>query len=265
MMLEIKNAEFSYDKKTNVFEDINFSIQKSDVLCVLGPNGSGKTTLLKCLTNILELTKGQVLLDNKDIRSLNRKEISKKIAYLPQTHSALFPFPVLEVAVMGRGPHLKITESPTEEDYDIAKANLEMLGIAHLAERPYTKISGGQRQLALIAMVLTQEPEILLLDEPTSHLDFGNQVRLLELIEKFAGTKELAVVFTSHYPDHAFHLSCKAALMNNKQFINVGDCETALTEENLKEIYCVDVKVVYIESADSKVCVPLRNSKKKRE
>lgn len=262
MMLEIKNAEFSYDRKRNVFEDINFSIQKSDILCILGPNGSGKTTLMKCLTNILELTKGEVLLDNKDIRFLSRKEISKKIAYLPQTHAALFPFPVLEVAVMGRAPHLKMTEAPTEADYEIAKANIEMLGITHLAERPYTKISGGQRQLALIAMVLTQEPEILLLDEPTSHLDFGNQVRLLELIERFA-TKELAVVFTSHYPDHAFHLSCKAALMNNRQFISVGDSETALTEENLKEIYGVDVKVVYIESANSKVCVPLRNNKRK--
>jgi iron complex transport system ATP-binding protein len=260
MMLEIKNAEFSYDKKRNVFEGINFSIQKSDVLCILGPNGSGKTTLLKCLTNILEPTNGQVLLDNKDVRSLSRKEISKKIAYLPQTHAALFPFPALEVAVMGRAPHMKITDAPTEADYDIAKANLEMLGISHLAERPYTKISGGQRQLVLIAMVLTQEPEILLLDEPTSHLDFGNQVRLLELIERFA-TKELTVVFTSHYPDHAFHLSCKVALMNNKQLTYVGDCETALTAENLKEIYGIDVKVVYVESANSKVCVPIRNKK----
>ncbi|MCW4015184.1 MAG: ABC transporter ATP-binding protein, partial [Candidatus Bathyarchaeota archaeon] len=204
-MLNIKKAEFTYDGKNNVFEDITFSVNKGDVLCILGPNGSGKTTLIKCITNILQLTKGEIILNDKDALSLNRKELSKKIGYLPQTHSALFPFTVLDVAVMGRAPHLKMTSTPTETDYKIAKANLDRLGISHLANRPYTKISGGQRQLALIAMVLTQEPEILLLDEPTAHLDFGNQVRLLELIEKMSKTG-LAVIFTSHFPDHAFQL-----------------------------------------------------------
>ena len=235
MMLNVKNAEFSYDKKRNVFEEINFSIQKSDILCILGPNGSGKTTLLKCLTNILQLTNGKVFLNNKDTRLISRKELSKKIGYLPQTHAALFPFSVLEVAVMGRAPHLKTTTSPTEADYNIAKENLEMLGISNLANRPYTKISGGQRQLALLAMALTQEPEILLLDEPTAHLDFGNQVRILELIEKLS-TNGLAVIFTSHFPDHALYLSCEVALMNNKHFMNVGNSETMVTKENLKKI-----------------------------
>jgi iron complex transport system ATP-binding protein len=261
MMLDVKKAEFSYNKRIKVFEDINFSIKESDVLCILGPNGSGKTTLLKCLTNILQLTNGEVTINSKDVHSLSRKELSKKIGYLPQTHAALFPFSVLEVAVMGRAPHLDMTSSPTETDYEIAKANLEMLGIAHLADRPYTKISGGQRQLALIAMVLTQEPEILLLDEPTAHLDFGNQVRILELIEKLS-TSGLAVVFTSHFPDQALHMECKVALMNNRQFINVGNSETVLTEENLKQIYGVDVSVVYVKSANSKVCVPIRNKKR---
>jgi iron complex transport system ATP-binding protein len=260
MMLDVKNAEFSYDEKRNVFEGINFSIQKSDILCILGPNGSGKTTLLKCLTNILQLTNGEVTINSRDVQSLSRKELSKKIGYLPQTHAALFPFSVLEVAVMGRAPHLKLTSSPTEAEYDTAKANLEMLGISDLANRPYTKISGGQRQLALLAMVLTQEPEILLLDEPTAHLDFGNQVRILELIEKLS-TKGPAVIFTSHFPDHALQMSCKVALMNNKQFINVGDSETVVTAENLKEIYGVDVSVVYVESVNSKVCVPIRNKR----
>jgi len=257
MMLDVKKAVFTYDKKRNVFEDINFSIEQKDVLCILGPNGSGKTTLLKCLTNILQLTDGRISINNKDIRSLHRKELSKVVGYLPQTHAALFPFSVLEVAVMGRAPHLNMTAAPTETDYEIAKANLEMLGISHLANRPYTKISGGQRQLALIAMVLTQQPEILLLDEPTSHLDFGNQVRLLELIDKLS-TNGLTVIFTSHFPDHAFHLSCKVALMDKKHFIDVGNCSETLTQENLKEIYGIDVSVVYIESAYSKVCVPVR-------
>jgi iron complex transport system ATP-binding protein len=208
----------------------------------------------------LQLANGKVLLNDKDYRLLSRKDLSKKVGYLPQTHAALFPFSVLEVAVMGRAPHLKLTSSPTEADYDIAKANLEMLGISNLANRPYTKISGGQRQLALIAMVLTQEPEILLLDEPTAHLDFGNQVRILELIEKLS-TKGPAVIFTSHFPDHALQLSCEVALMNNKQFITVGNSETVITEENLKEIYGVDVSVVYVKSANSKVCVPIRNKR----
>jgi len=256
--MDIKDAEFSYDKKQKVFEDVNFSVQKNDVLCILGPNGSGKTTLLKCLTNILQLTGGEVCLNNKNVQSLSRQQLSKKVGYLPQTHSALFPFSVLEVAVMGRAPHLAMMSAPTEADYKHAQNNLEMLGISHLASRPYTKISGGQRQLALIAMVLTQEPDILLLDEPTSHLDFGNQVRLLELIQKLS-TKGFSVVFTSHFPDHAFKLSCKVALMNNKQLINVGDCESVLTEKNLKKIYGIDVKVVHVETADSKVCVPIRN------
>lgn len=256
-MLSVEKAGFSYHESNWIFDDISFRISKGDVFGVLGPNGSGKTTLLKCIANILQLKKGTISINGKNIRSLSRKELSAKIGFLPQLHISTFPFTVLDVAVMGRAPHLSLMALPAEKDIKIAEASLKMLGIYDLADKPYTQLSGGQRQLVLVAMVLTQQPDVLLLDEPTSHLDFGNQIRILDTMQTLS-KNGFSVIFTTHFPNHVFQLSCKVALMNGGKFIAVGDADKVVTEEKLKEIYGVDVRIVHLESFNSKICVPLK-------
>ncbi|MCW4010372.1 MAG: ABC transporter ATP-binding protein [Candidatus Bathyarchaeota archaeon] len=254
-MLKVDDVAFSYDGKKKVFENISFSLKQGEVLCILGPNGSGKSTLLRCLNSLLTLNNGNISLNGKDMTRMSRKELAAQLGFLPQIHVSTFPFSVLEVAVMGRAPHLGLAESPSEKDYALAKENLELLGISPLADKPYTQISGGERQLALIAMVLTQKPRILLLDEPTSHLDFGNQIRMLELIKKLS-TKGFSIVLTTHFPDHAFHLSSTVAIINKGTFMAAGPADTVITEENLKRIYGIDVQIAYVNS--SKICVPAK-------
>ena len=256
MMLRIEGVEFAYDEMKSVLQDISFSVVEGEVFSILGPNGSGKTTLLKCINHLLKPRAGRILLDDVDVGSMSRREIGRRIGFLPQLHVSTFPFSVLDVAVMGRAPHLGLTSTPAEGDFEIAESNLEKLGISHLARKPYTRISGGERQLALIAMVLTQQPELLLLDEPTSHLDFGNQIRILEIIRDLS-REGFSIIFTTHFPDHAFQLSCKVALIKGGCLLDTGNATDVITEENLKKIYGVDVNIVHIEGAGSQVCVPI--------
>ena len=184
-LFEVKNISFDYDGE-EIFSNISFSIEKGDVLCILGPNGTGKTTLIKCLNGLHEINSGEILINGKNIKKLSFKEISKHIGYIPQSHVPSFPFKVLDVVVMGRAPYLNLTDSPKKEDIEIALNSLKTLGIEYLRDKEYTNLSGGERQLVFLARVLCQQPDILILDEPTSHLDFGNQIKLLEIIDNLA-------------------------------------------------------------------------------
>lgn len=146
-VLEINDASFSYDGKTNIFENINFDVSKGDVFCILGPNGTGKTTLLKCLNGLYDITRGEVILKGNSLNSLKFSEIAKIIGYIPQGHISTFPFSVLDVVLMGRSPYLNLIDSPTEKDIKIAENALNNLNILEMGEREYTKLSGGEKQL----------------------------------------------------------------------------------------------------------------------
>ena len=254
-LLEMVDGTFSYNGRENVFEDINFSLKKGDVFCILGANGTGKTTMLKCLNGLMKLNSGSVLLNGRDIYSMDHSEIARNLGYIPQMHNSTFPFTVLDVVLMGRAPHLDIFSSPTEKDVKIAEDSMKSLNIFHMRDKPYTEISGGEQQLVFIARVLTQEPDVLLLDEPTSHLDFGNQIRTLNIIERLA-KKGLSVVMSSHFPDHAFISANKVAIMKGKNFIGIGSPDEVITEENMESVYGIKVKVMNM--GDRKACVPLR-------
>ena len=256
-LFEINNISFSYDGE-EIFSDISFSIDKGDVLCILGPNGTGKTTLIKCLNGLHEIDSGKILINGQNIKKLSFKEISKHIGYIPQSHVPSFPFKVLDVVVMGRAPYLNLTDSPKKEDIEIAINALKTLGIDHLKDKEYTNLSGGERQLVFLARILCQQPEILILDEPTSHLDFGNQIKLLEIIDNLAESG-LSIIMSSHFPDHAFLSSNKVAIMKDKKFIDFGSPEDVVTEDNLKKAYSIDVKLVELDN-DRKVCVPLKTN-----
>lgn len=251
--MEMNGCSFSYDNKENIFEDISFSVSRGDIFCILGANGTGKTTLIKCLTGLMKPNHGEIFINGKDMNSFSHSDLAKKIGYIPQIHNSTFPFTVLDVVLMGRSPHLDLFESPSKKDYKIAKKSLKSLNISHMKDKPYTEISGGEQQLVFIARVLTQEPSILILDEPTSHLDFGNQIRTLDIIKKLAGNG-LSVIMSSHFPDHAFISANKVALMDGKRFIDIGHPETVITEANMRKIYGIDVKVLDI--GKRMACIP---------
>lgn len=258
-LVDVKNISFSYDKDSPaVFENISFSIEKGDVLCVLGPNGTGKTTLIKCINGLHKVNEGEVYLNGSSIQTLSFKDISRMVGYIPQGHVPSFPFTVFDVVLMGRSPYVNITASPKERDREIARNALETLGIEDLKDKPYTNLSGGERQLVFLARVLAQEPDLLILDEPTNHLDFGNQIKLLEIIEQLSKLG-LAVIMSSHYPDHAFLAASKVAIMKDKGFIDFGTPDDVLSEENLKKAYGIDVKLMELDDG-RKICVPLKTN-----
>ena len=241
-IVRLESAAFSYGEQ-KIFSDISLSVSKGEVICILGANGCGKTTLLECLDGTLRLKRGKVYLHDNDISKLTPTEIARRMGFVFQEHSAPFAFTVIEVALLGRAPHLGLFSSPSARDHVIAERALDMVGMLHLKEKPYTQISGGERQLVLIARTLTQEPEIVLLDEPTSHLDFKNQTLILRMVNKMA-EHGLTVIMTSHLPNHALQYSTKVALMNDGKFLAVGSPEEVMTEANLRDTYGIDVRIL---------------------
>lgn len=203
---------------------------------------------------------GEILINGENIEALSFSQISKHIGYIPQSHVSSFPFTVFDVVLMGRAPYLNLTQSPRAEDEKIAIKSLKTLGIYDLKDKEYTNLSGGERQLVFLARVLTQQPDILILDEPTSHLDFGNQIKLLEIIDRLAEAG-LSVIMSSHFPDHAFLSSTKVAIMKNKKLIDFGAPGNVVTEDNLKEAYSIDVKLIELDE-NRKVCVPMKTNLK---
>lgn len=252
-----QNLQFNWNKHRTVFSNVSFTLNQGELFCILGPNGTGKSTLLRCLINLLDLEKGAVHIDNEDIRKMERQELAKKIAFVPQRWDVSFPYTVIDYVVMGRAPFISAFSSPKDEDVKIAIDAIQEVGIFHLKDKPVNEISGGEHQLALIARALAQEPEILLLDEPTSHLDFGNQMQVLSLIERLRD-RGISIIMTSHFPDHAFIVSDMVGIMREGSFSKIGPAEDVITSEALKATYHVDVRVEFIEVAGRKVCIPVR-------
>lgn len=257
VILDVRKAGFHYDPVRTIFSEISFALAEEEVLCILGPNGIGKSTLIRCLANLNPLCAGTIQLHGKDIRSLPPRDVAKIIGYVPQAHDIVFPFPVRDFVLMGRAPHLGLFASPGRDDKEKADAAIDLVGIRKIADKPVNAISGGEYQLAMIARALVQEPEVLLLDEPTSHLDFGNQIRVLEIIDRLV-TEGLSVIMSSHFPDHAFLTSNNVAIMQHGSFMAYGLAEEVVTEENLKETYGVDVSIAYSQTVERHVCVPHR-------
>lgn len=262
-LVTVKNLAFSYDGDVThaIFHDVSFSVGSGDIFCLLGPNGTGKSTLLKCVSNVLQGWQGSILLGEKEIAHMKPSEVAKGIGYVPQNQVSAFPFLVKDIVVMGRAPHLSIFSSPNKKDRTIAYGAMKTVGILSIADRPCTTLSGGEWQLTLIARALAQEPRIMVLDEPTSHLDLGNQMKILRVVKELAETG-LAIIMASHFPDHAFLVSSEVAILNRGHIEQKGIPERVITEENLKDTYGVEVKVLYVgEGVNRKACFPsLRES-----
>jgi iron complex transport system ATP-binding protein len=258
MNLELQNITCGYHS-VPIIKNINIQLSSGEVLCILGANGVGKTTLFKSILGFIKPLEGHILLDGKDIQMLSKNSLAKIIAYVPQSHAPSFPFTVMDVVIVGRTAHLGRFSSPSKYDYSLVNGILEKLEIFSLRNRVYTELSGGERQMVLIARAIAQQPQILMMDEPTSNLDFGNQVRVLEQINKLA-IEGLGVIMTSHDPDHAFLCSTKAALLKKGFEYQVGRVGEVITEENLSCAYGVKVKITSIQSESGKEihsCIPV--------
>ena len=256
--IQAENISFSYsgDISKSVFRDVSLTVNAGDVFCLLGPNGIGKSTLLKCLSNILHIQQGRIRLNGSDLFEFKLTDVAKNMGYVPQGLTSAFPFRIKDIIIMGRAPHLSILASPSRADMEIAYKAMETVGVAHLADRPCNGVSGGEWQLTLIARALVQEPQILLLDEPTSHLDMGNQLKILEVIRSLSESG-MTIVMASHFPDHAFLVSSAVAILNNGRIAQVGAPDEVITEESMKATYGVDVKIVQLEDGGvRKACFP---------
>ncbi len=258
MMLAASHLGFGY-RHHRVGSGVTLELAAGEVLCLLGPNGSGKTTLFKTLLGLLPPQEGAVLVDGLDARTLARDAMARLVSYVPQAHGAFFPYTVGETVLMGRTAHLGLFAAPSAGDRAAAAAAIERMGITHLADRIYTQISGGERQLALIARALAQEARLIILDEPTANLDFGNQVRVLQRIRALAD-EGIGVLLSTHDPDHAFLCADRVALLHQGVVMACGSAAAVMTADNLRRIYGVEVAVSQVALGASglrSVCLPL--------
>jgi ABC-type cobalamin/Fe3+-siderophores transport system ATPase subunit len=254
MRLEITSLACGYPGHP-VTEPISLSVAAGEALYLLGPNGSGKTTLFKTILGLLARSGGTITIDGEETSTWSRARLARALAYVPQAHTPPFPYTVHDVVLTARTAHLGIFGQPSRRDVAIASEAIETLGLTHLANARYTEISGGERQLVLIARAVAQQSRFLVLDEPTSNLDFGNQVKVLRKIRELMGLG-LGLLVTTHLPDHAFLCASRVALLSGGKLIDLGPPEKVLTETRLKETYGVNLKIAEVEPGLT-VCVPL--------
>jgi iron complex transport system ATP-binding protein len=254
MKLEGHSLAIGYSDRL-VGRDLDVALATGEVLALLGPNGSGKTTLLKTLLGLLVPKAGEVRLDDRRLASYDSRERARLLAYVPQSHQATFAFTVETIVLMGRTAHRSLFSRPTPSDHAMAARSLERFGIAHLRDRPYTMISGGERQLALLARALAQEPRFIVLDEPTASLDFGNQGKVMREIRSLAASGH-GVLFTTHDPNHALRAADRAYLLRDGARIVDGPVGSVLTCEQLTALYGAPVEQVTDTSAGTSAFLP---------
>lgn len=255
-MLKIENLSFSY-KKTPVLKNISFMVEKGDFVCCIGPNGAGKSTLLKCILNILKTENKHIFLQGIPIQNVTAKQMAAKMAYIPQHHTLAFSFSALEVALMGRTTHLSSFAVPSKKDEQLALDALEKLSIAHLASRSFQTLSGGEQQLVLIARALVQEAPILVMDEPTASLDFGNQYMVMNVISKLSHSSYL-ILLSTHTPEHALQYANKVIALQNGSIFFSGTPQESMTDTTLSALYGTPISITNIQTEDGElpVCFP---------
>jgi iron complex transport system ATP-binding protein len=242
MMLEARDLTIGYPDKV-VGSGLNVTLAKGEVLALLGPNGGGKTTLLKTMLGLLTPKAGEIRLGGAPLSSRTIRERARLLGYVPQSHAATFAFTVETVVLMGRTPFGDLFSGYTAQDRSVVAGLLERFGILPLAERPYTMISGGERQLALLARALAQEPDFIVLDEPTASLDFGNQGKVMREIKALAAAGH-GVLFTTHDPNQALRYAHRALLLRDGSRFAEGPVEEVITRASLEALYQTEIEEV---------------------
>lgn len=254
LILDIKNISFAYEDGVTIFSNISFAVDKGQIICILGPNGAGKSTLLNCMANIHTPTKGKILLDGKEMESISPREVAMNIGFVPQTIVPSFSYEVLSYVVTGCAPKIGIFEKPKQEHYKIAQQSIEQMGISHLSHKYITHISGGERQQVSLSRALAQRPKVILMDEPTAHLDYGNQIKVLRIIKELSA-EGYAAVITTHNPDHALLLGGKVAAINANGDFTFGDCKDVINEDFLSSLYDINLNLRRIDDIGRDVCI----------
>ena len=242
MTLSGRNLTIGYRDRV-VGRGLDVALKQGEVLALLGPNGGGKTTLLKTLLGILKPLAGEAQIDGRSLEALSIRDRARRVAYVPQVHNPTFAFTVETVVLMGRTAHGGLFSGPSEKDREVADRALNEFGIAHLKQRPYTMISGGERQLVLLARALAQEPQFIVLDEPTASLDFGNQGKVMREIRALAASGH-GVLFTTHDPNHALRAADRAYLLRSGERVAEGPVRDVLTQGQLETLYGAPVETL---------------------
>lgn len=256
--LVVEQLRGGYDKK-EVLHGVDFAVQTGEVLCLLGPNGCGKSTLLKLLLGFLPRMGGRISSRGRDIAALSRRQIARTFAYIPQSDRMMFPYTVLEMVMMGRTSYISAFETPREREQQLALQAMRQVGIEELGDTLYTALSGGQRQLVLIARALCQNTCILVMDEPTASLDFANQKMVLEAVSLLAAAGKI-VVITTHSPSQPFAIASKVLLLQDGHTVGFGSPAEVLTDDTLEQVYGLPMEVVAVQDRNHKqhqICLSL--------
>jgi iron complex transport system ATP-binding protein len=254
MSVEVKNLSFSYGRH-QVLQDVSFTAADGELLAILGPNGVGKSTLFQCLLGLLTGYQGQLIINGHNTKNLGIHEMARLVAYIPQLHSPVFNYTVFDVVLMGTSAQVSPVRNPGAKQVMVAEQALEALGISHLRDRGYTRISGGERQLVLIARALAQKAKTLVMDEPTSNLDYGNQIRILTHIKKLAHDG-YTVILSTHNPDQASLYADQAIALAEGSIYRQGPPAEIITAELIKKLYQVEVDIHSLKDGRIRVCTP---------
>ena len=248
MMLQVKHLSFSYGG-VPALRDVSFDVAPGTVLCVMGPNGSGKSTLLDTVLGLHVPDTGTILLNGQNLSGMDRKTIARHVAYVPQNHSVAFPYTVREAVLMGRSAYLSPFGSPTRDDHIRCEQAMKQAGIEALADRPYNTISGGDLRLVLLARALCQDAPLILMDEPTAHLDYRNELILLDTVCTLSREHGITMVIATHAPQQAFylegkHIDIQTMFLKKGSVAAFGTPESCITTELIREVYGIESKIL---------------------
>ena len=244
-MLQVRDLHFGHgQREADVLRGVSLLAREGEITTVLGPNGCGKTTLFKCIGGIWKPRKGAVMLAGKEMLSQSHAERARLLAAVPQEHEAAFPYTVFDVVLMGRASRVGALSTPSRQDLSRTDEALSEAGIQNLKDKAYTRLSGGEKQLVLIARALAQDASVMLLDEPVSHLDFRHQLLILRKIRRLAYEKRLVVLMTLHDPNLAMLYSDRVVLMIHGAVVSEGKPQAVITEEALMQVYGIEVRVI---------------------
>lgn len=255
MSLEIRNLYFSFGER-EILHDISCEIKSGDLVCVLGPNGVGKSTLFRNILRLLPEYEGIIRIDGKDTTNLSIREMAEMIAYIPQSHAPTFNYTVSDMVLMGTTTQVSYISTPGKRQRELVDFTLERLGIQDLRNRGFAHISGGERQLTLIARALVQETKVLIMDEPTANLDYGNQIKVLEQVKNLTG-EGYTIIQATHQPDQAFLFADDVLALKDGRILAQGTPKKIITTSFVNELYNVQVDVQSLYDDRMRVCVPI--------
>ncbi len=241
-IIDVRDLSFRYNSKT-ILNNINFGLDRDQIVGILGPNGAGKSTIIKILGGILEY-EGSIKVVDRELRSFKRKELAKIIAVVPQNFEPGFDFKVRDLVMMGRTPYLKMFESMSSEDFNIVEDTMKLTDIVHIKDKSIREISGGERQRVIIAMAIAQDPKILLLDEPNANLDLKYQISIFELLKHLVKTKHISIIVAMHDVNLAVKYCNKIMLLNKGEIVQFDIPEKVITEDNIKKVYEIDSSII---------------------